>query len=58
MPHRVSIRKSASYGFRWNRIGNCGGSGGVAPPMVLVKRSATVQASSESSEYFAIIVFP
>lgn len=22
VPHRVSINKSASYGFPWNRIGN------------------------------------
>jgi len=26
VPQRVSIKKSASYGFQWNRIGNCGGS--------------------------------
>lgn len=26
VPHRVSTNKSASYGFLWNRIGNCGGS--------------------------------
>lgn len=25
VPHRVSINKSASYGFPWNRIGNCAG---------------------------------
>lgn len=24
VPHRVSIKKSASYGFLWNRIGNFG----------------------------------
>lgn len=23
LPHRVSINKSANYGFQWNRIGNC-----------------------------------
>lgn len=23
VPHRVSINKSAIYGFQWNRIGNC-----------------------------------
>jgi len=22
VPHRVSIKNSASYGFQWNRIGN------------------------------------
>lgn len=26
VPHTVSIRKSAGYGFRWNRIGNWGRS--------------------------------
>ena len=25
VPHRESIKKSASYGFRWNRIGTCSG---------------------------------
>ena len=26
VPHRVSIKKSAIYGFQWNRIGTCEGS--------------------------------
>jgi len=26
VPHKVSINKSASYGFQWNRIGTCEGS--------------------------------
>lgn len=27
VPHRVSIKKSANYGFHWNRIGGCGDRG-------------------------------
>lgn len=35
VPHRVSIKKSASYGFQWNQFGNCGGS---AHPRQMVRK--------------------
>ncbi len=45
VPHRVSIRKSASYGFQWNRIGNCGGS---ARPLQMVPEERQTQSGCSS----------
>lgn len=50
VPHRVSINKSASYGFRWNRIRNCGGSSECS-------RSIAIKANNLRSDRDIVRVF-
>lgn len=63
VPHRVSIKKSASYGFQWNRIGNCGGSshfksyvrnGRNRPIAALRERQLTARSSPSSNDEFGL----